>query len=249
VSLAHKVAVVVALAACEAPIADQADAYYTWDDRKVHCAVEIDDEAHNSLDSILGGVDHAKQEGSVLELLVHEPGTSMSWAEFEQVLAGIQQRGVPFLTVKDMLTGPPTAGVALMYDDAWVSEWVKSMDLIAKYDAKVTLYVAYYDRLQPDERDELHQLAAAGFDIEAHSVNHIRGAEYVENNGLDAYLDDEVVPSIDVLNADGYDVVSYAYPFGMRTDEIDRAILATGKVQTLRALAETNRLREATCPY
>ena len=237
------------LVGCESPIDDQPGAFYTWDNRTVHCAVEIDADAKNDLNSILDGVDHAKDNGSVLELLVHRPGESMGWSEFEQMLSGIQERGVPFLTVADMANGPAQAGVALMYDDAWLAPWMASVPLLQKYGARVTLYITWYTRLQPSERDEIRQLAAMGNDIQAHSVSHIRGSDYVDDHGIDAYVADEVVPSIDVLTNDGYTVTSYAYPFGMRTDEMDRAILATGKVQTVRALVETNRFRASSCPY
>jgi hypothetical protein len=49
-----------------------------------------------------------------------------------------------------------------------------------------------------------------------------------------AYLDEEVLPSIDVSRADGYEVVSFAYPFGRRTTEMDESILETGSVSVLR---------------
>jgi peptidoglycan/xylan/chitin deacetylase (PgdA/CDA1 family) len=90
--------------------------------------------------------------------------------------------------------------------------------------------------------------AAAGHDVEAHSVLHERGPTYVERHGLAAYLDEEVLPSIELLRADGYEVLSYAYPFGVRTDETDRAILDTGSVQMVRSLAKPNQLRANPCP-
>ena len=248
-----KLLVLAALAAgcasCEAPIADEPGAFYAWDNRTVHCAVEIDKESHNDLSSILGGVDHAKDTGTVLELLVHRPGETMGWPEFEQMLSGIQERGVPFLTVTDMINGPPRAGVALMYDDAWIDTWMASTDLLTKYGAHVTLYVAWYMRLEDSQRAQLRQLADMGHDVQSHSVNHLRGTDYVDQNGLDAYINDEVMPSIEALTNDGYNITSFAYPFGMRNDEIDHAILATGQVQTLRALVQTSRFRESSCPY
>ncbi len=47
----------------------------------------------------------------------------------------------------------------------------------------------------------------------------------VEENGLGAYMKEEALPSIDALRADGYDVTSYAYPYGARTSELDDALL------------------------
>jgi hypothetical protein len=44
-----------------------------------------------------------------------------------------------------------------------------------------------------------------------------------------------VQPSIDELRADGYTVSAFAYPFGSRTDETDKAVL--DQVQIVRSVA------------
>lgn len=244
------ICVAIALAACSnAPIADENGAYYAWDGRKVHCAAEIDDSDKIPMDSILAGMDRAAKDGTVLELLVHRPGVSMTRAEFQTLLEGVTTRNLPFLTVKDMLSGPPQAGVALMFDDAYPDIWLAVEDLLEQYNAHVTLYITWYARLEQFQRDQIRQLAGDGHDIEAHSVNHLRGPDYVTAHGLQTYIDDEVIPSFQALQADGYDPVSYAYPFGMRDDEIDNAVLATGLAQTVRALVQPDPMRAATCPY
>ncbi|HET9987973.1 MAG TPA: polysaccharide deacetylase family protein [Kofleriaceae bacterium] len=240
----------IALGACgRTSLSEEDGAFYRWDDRSVHCAAEIDDSDQISMESITAGLDRAQREHSVLELLVHRPGESMSRPNFERLLDEVTARGLPFLTVKDMLAAPAGAGVALMFDDAYPDVWLGVEDLLQTHDAHVTLYITWYTRLQQTQRDQIRQLADAGHDIEAHSVNHVRGSDYVEGHGLDAYLHDEVIPSFEVLRADGYDPVSYAYPFGMRTDEIDRAILDSGYARTVRALVQPNPVREATCPF
>jgi hypothetical protein len=233
--------------ACRTPIDGLDGAFYAWDGRQVHCSVEIDDRAGFSIDQILAGMDRAHDTGEVLELLVHTPGVSMTLERFEQVLAGVQSRGLAWLTATDLVRGTPTAGVALMYDDWHTLEWVESMELLEKYDARVTLYVARYPGLHDSGREQLAQLAAAGHDIEAHGIMHMRGPGFVEEFGLRTYLDDEVLPSIDLLRGDGYEVVSYAYPFGAHTSEIDRAILDSGSVQFVRSLAKSNELRANPC--
>ncbi len=45
-----------------------------------------------------------------------------------------------------------------------------------------------------------------------------------------AWMTDEVQPSIDQLRADGYTVDAFAYPYGSRTDETDRAVLDQVKI-------------------
>ena len=99
----------------------------------------------------------------------------------------------------------------------------------------MTFFVSRYARLSPTQRDLLRLLASDGHDVQAHSVLHLRAPEYVEDHGLAAYLEDEVIPSIEVLRADGYEVTAFAYPFGARTTELDRAIRA--HVPVLRSVA------------
>ena len=109
--------------------------------------------------------------------------------------------------------------------------------MFATYDARLTFFSTRYDLLQTAQREELHQLNADGHDVQAHSVRHLRGPLVVEDVGLDAYMANEVQPSIDRLVADGYTISTYAYPFGARTDETDAAI---GKqVTILRSVAMT----------
>ena len=189
-----------------------------------------------------------RQTGEVLELLVHRPGESITWEKFEALLAGVRERQLDFLTATDMARGTPRGGIALMYDGEWLPAWLGSVDMLAQYDARVTIFVSRYARLQPEEHQQIRDLAAAGHDIEAHSVNHLRGPSFVEQHGMRAYLDEEVLPSIDVLRADGYDVVSFAYPFGTRTAEIDAALLETKSVPVLRALTRASQLRADPCP-
>lgn len=227
-------------AACHTDLATNDDAFYAWDDRQVHCAIEIDAVSGNSLASIERGLDRARDRGEVLELLVHTPGKSLGWHELEAVLDAAASRGLPFLTFHQLADpASATAGVALQYDDWSVEAWAASRDLLGRYGAKVTMFVARYAYLTADQRTLLAALAADGNEIEAHGVAHLRGPDYVEQHGLDAYLTDEVLPSIQRLRADGYPIDSFAYPFGVRTDETDRAILERGQLRAVRGLARS----------
>ena len=216
----------VGLAACQHDTADTPGAFYNWDDRRVHCAIDLDTYARNDIASVKAGLDRARERGEVIELYAHDPGRTVSWAELEAVLAAISERELPYFTYADFVHGvPPAAGVALSFDDAYVDHWLAGADLYAQYGARLTFFVAYYDRLSPERRASLRELARRGHSIEAHSVNHLRAPLYVEQRGLAAYVDEELVPSIDMLRADGFEVTTFAYPFGARTSELDRAVL------------------------
>ncbi len=230
--------------ACTPALPELDSAFYDWDGRTVHCTAEIDDVAGVGIDEIDAALDRARDRGEVLELLVHTPGVTMNMDRLEAVLAAARDRDLPFLTATDLVNGDGGAGVALMYDDWHTAEWLASAGLLARYGAHVTLYVGHYPTMSQVAHDQLRALADAGHDIEAHSVSHQRGPGYVEDHGLRTYLDDEVLPSIDLLESHGFEVVSYAYPFGARTAEIDGAILASGRVRFVRALAQ----RHGSCP-
>ncbi|HEY5951513.1 MAG TPA: polysaccharide deacetylase family protein [Kofleriaceae bacterium] len=216
----------VLLAACQHDTADTPSAFYNWDKRKVHCAIDIDTYARNDIASVKTGLDRALERGEVLELYAHDPGHSVGWDELEAVLAAITERGLPYYTYADFAHGvPPGPGVALSFDDAYIDHWLTGVDLYTKYGARLTFFIAYFDQLTFDQRASLHELAARGHAIEAHSVQHMRAPLYVEERGLAAYINEEVVPSIDVLRGEGFDVTTYAYPFGARTGELDDAVL------------------------
>lgn len=192
----------------------------------MHCAINLDTYARNDLDSVKAGLDRARERGEVIELYAHDPGRTVEWDALEAVLAAIADRGLPYFTYADFARGvPPAAGVALSFDDAYIDHWLTGSELYARYGARLTFFIAYFDQLTPDQRAALHELAMRGHAIEAHSVKHMRAPVFVERHGLGTYMDEEVVPSIEALRAEGFDVTTFAYPYGARTGEIDRAVL------------------------
>lgn len=216
----------VLLAACQHDTADTSGAFYNWDGRDVHCAINLDTYARNDLDSVKTGLDRAVDRGEVIELYAHDPGRTVGWSQLEAVLDAIDDRGLPYYTYGDFARGvPPGPGVALSFDDAYIDHWLAGADLYDRYGARLTFFVAYFHNLSAERRAALHELARRGHAIEAHSVRHLRAPLYVEQHGLAAYLADEVVPSIEALNAEGFDVTTFAYPYGARTREIDNAVL------------------------
>ena len=212
------------LGACQADL-DELDRIYTRGSRDVHCAVNLDTKANVSFDSIDAGLDRARDRGEIIELYAHNPGGTVKLEVLEHVLAGTAARGLPFVTYADFARGDaPAPGLALSFDDTSVRAWHAALPLFARYGARVTFFISRYAALYDEEKALVADLAAAGHEIAAHSVNHLDGPQYVEQHGLSSYLETEVWPSVAVLEADGYEVTSFAYPFGARTSEIDDAI-------------------------
>jgi len=192
----------------------------------MHCAANLDTSAGDSLASIDTALDRAAERNEVVELYAHRPELSVPLATIEHVLAGARARNLPFVTYADFAAGGGTGpGLALSLDDSGVSYWMAARPLLLRYQARVTFFVCRYAEMSADMHGQLRELANDGHDIEAHSVLHLRAPSYVEDHGLRAYLDDEALPSIEVLRSDGYAVAAYAYPYGARTEELDHALL------------------------
>ena len=220
--------------------------FYDGDGRKVHCAVNLDSKAGN-MPTIDAALDRALERGEVLEVYAHRPGVTVDVADIEHVLAGARDRGLAFVTYRDFARGTDVRpGVALSFDDASVHLWYEIRDLFLAYDARVTFFISRYAAI-PQYHDMVRELANDGHDIAAHSVLHLRAPTYVEEHGLAAYLADEAVPSIEVLRDAGYDVTSFAYPFGARTSELDDALLE--HVPILRSVAFSLEGAPEPCPH
>lgn len=241
--------VTVAIAATTgcAAVADHDGIFYNGDRRSVHCAVNLDSSARHDIATIYPALDRAAARGETVELYAHKPGVTVPLDKLEQVLAGASERGLAFVTYRDFAAGGGTGpGIALSFDDNSVETWMDARELLIRYRARVTFFVSRFAALDDQRRIDLHTLADDGHDIAAHSANHLRAPTYVEQHGIAGYLADEALPSISALEAEGYRVTSYAYPFGARTGELDRALL--DYVPILRAVEFTATGLADPCP-
>jgi peptidoglycan/xylan/chitin deacetylase (PgdA/CDA1 family) len=225
-----------AVPACKMQISEIDGAFYDGDGRLVHCGVNLDSSANSGIDSVDAALDRARDRGEVVELYAHHPGATVPVAKIEHVLAAARDRGLAFVTYADFAHGTEVMpGLALSFDDTSIDAWFALRPLFAQYQARVTFFVSRYRFAGAERHDELRQLGADGHDIEAHSANHLRGPEYVEQHGINAYVREEVDPSIKILRDEGFPVEAFAYPFGARTSELDHAIAK--RVPVLRSVA------------
>ncbi|MBP9085719.1 MAG: polysaccharide deacetylase family protein [Kofleriaceae bacterium] len=239
-----------AAAACIEPTAGLNGIYYQGGDRSVLCAANIDDIIGVSRDNITAGLDRAAARSEVLQLFAHEPGRTVDRDTLAFTFAAAAERGLAFITYRDLLDHPePRAGLVFSFDDTAVQAWTQTRDLFNTYGVHATFFVSRYDHLDAAERTQLQQLAADGHAIEAHSVSHARGPSYVETYGLQAYLSDEVLPSISALRADGFNPQLFAYPFGARTSETDAAILPYVRALRSVSFVRSSPFTVDPCPY
>ncbi len=199
--------------------------FTTRDGRKVFCAAGLDSKLDNDLASITRGLERARDRGEVIELYAHIPGVTLSWEKLEAVLAKVAELELTWVTYPELGASLPRGGVAISFDDAAIEAWTEARPLFQRHGARVTFFVTRYDLWSSEQRALLHQLADDGHAIEAHARRHQNGPAYVTEYGLAAYVNEEVVPSLEVLRADGFQPTTFAYPFGARTGEMDRAVL------------------------
>jgi hypothetical protein len=216
---------------------------YPWDDRRVLCSVPIDDLSETApWEQVEDQMQIAERTRSVVLFHAHSPGVTISLAGIHRVLLMAEQHHLAYLTFRELDPGaPPRAGLALAFDDNAIDGWFGLRELLALHGAHVTFFVTRWYSRSDQERGELRELFGDGHDVEPHSVNHLHAPDYVRAHGLQAYLDDEMQPSIDGLVEAGYPPPNtYAYPFGETTDELDVAILK---------IVPRVRVSPGSCPY
>ena len=222
------------LAACGDNIGANA---YMWDDRKVLCSVKMDDlRVDVDWDEIDQQMAYAEHYQWAVIYHAHIPTKTVSLQAIDRLFTAAESHHLTPLTFRDLDEASPKGGsIVFALDDNAVDEWMLALDLLARHQAHITFFVSRYTH---PAHDEIQMLASQGHDIEPHTVNHLHGPDYVDAHGLDAYLSNEVWPSFQILEDDGFPPAStFAYPFGEHTDELDSAILKrVGKVRTTMGL-------------
>ncbi len=233
----RSLALVVLVVACGTSTSHQADYLaYNWDDRRVLCSDAVDDlDKPVNWKFIDDQLKLAHDRGWVLLLHAHTPGVTVSTDALEHVLSTADQDGLEYLTFRQLdPAGPPRAGLALSFDDNAPDQWMSMRDQLDKHKAHVTFFVSRWQDMTPAQHQEIGVLHGDGHDLEPHTVNHLHAVDYVQQHGLDAYINDEVLPSFDVLVAAGFPTASaFAYPFGEHDAALDERMLEiVAKVRT-----------------
>jgi len=118
-------------------------------------------------------------------------------------------------------------GIILTFDDYSIDAWYGIRDILRSYDAKATFYCegAGYPASSPDQKAELQALIDDGNSIQSHSYFHYNAPQYVDQYGLQGYIDTEITPDIQLMNDFGGTPTSFAYPGGDRTAYLDSVLL------------------------
>ena len=131
-------------------------------------------------------------------------------------------------------------GIAISFDDQFISEWYALRPLFQKYQAKVTFFITCPDSLSQDEVSKLKQLEKDGHEIGFHSTNHGKSTELIGAFGPAKYAEMELAPGLKYMAEAGFSPRSYAHPGGNHNDQVDSVLFANG-FKILRDVAVSRR--------
>lgn len=112
------------------------------------------------------------------------------------------------------------SGILLAFDDSAIDNWRQHFDFFEKHHVHVTFFVAM------DEPTEFcHEALERGHDIGFHSIGHVDCTTLSSEE-----LRQRVIDPIELFKKDGIELTSFAYPYGMHTEELDEELLKYYKV-------------------
>jgi PGF-pre-PGF domain-containing protein len=117
-------------------------------------------------------------------------------------------------------------GIALSWDDVEnIDPCYENLQTFNKYNATSTVNLNSLSGIPQSRKDNLTALHNNGWEIAAHGYNHVDSVAFLNNHTSQELLDQEITPNIAEITGYGYQVYSFAYPYGSQNDTTD-ALLA-----------------------
>ena len=116
------------------------------------------------------------------------------------------------------------SGVAITFDDNDVDGWCAVHAILKKFNWKATFFISDFQSLDDDKIKKLSALKEYGHEIGGHGCNHLNALSYVRSNGIASYMENEIIPLKKAMADKGFDIASFAFPFGARNKKIDSAM-------------------------
>jgi peptidoglycan/xylan/chitin deacetylase (PgdA/CDA1 family) len=214
---------------------------YAWDDRRVLCSEAVDDMTQTlNWGRVEDQIAQAEREKWATLMHAHKPGETISMDAIDRIFTTADDHQLDYVRFSELVPGEPRAGLALAFDDDDVAGWFSLRDTFTAHGAHLTFFVTRWHELTPDELAMLDMLVADGHELQPHSFDHVNAIDYVEAHGIDGYLTDEVLPSIQVMIDAGFHPTAFAFPFGASAPAIDDAVLRH---------IDKVRVSPGSCPY
>lgn len=121
-------------------------------------------------------------------------------------------------------------GVALSFDDRFVSNWVWADSVLADYNWKATFFIHGPQYLTHEQLNSLREFKAYGHELAGHGMSHLNALDYIAENSIPTYLNNEILPMINLMKNEGLEPQTFAYPYGTHNEEIDDTLLTYFKV-------------------
>ena len=112
----------------------------------------------------------------------------------------------------------------LSFDDFFITQWMAAAELFNEFDAHATFFVMQPDRLSKQQIADLTRLHEAGHSIGCHSMRHLMAVDFMKKHGIEKYMEAEITPAMQALNAAGLSPTAFSYPNSQRNAETDEAL-------------------------
>lgn len=129
------------------------------------------------------------------------------------------------LLAQSVYAAEDKSGVVLSFDDTFIDQW-HDYFMSVDNDVKATFFVSHWHTLSAARIQKLRDLAANGHEIGGHSYDHqsVASDYNFDPNRVDEYLNTQIIPTLANMQADGFNPVSFAYPYGARNEVYDAAV-------------------------
>lgn len=116
-----------------------------------------------------------------------------------------------------------SGGIIFTFDDQYVDGWYNFRDKFNEYHIKATFFINRPQDLTEIQVEKLKQLVNDGHEIGCHGLNHRNALDFKDS--VNQYYIVDVKPAIEKLESLGFEIKSFAYPFGNSTEQIDAFLL------------------------
>lgn len=116
------------------------------------------------------------------------------------------------------------AGILITVDKN-ADTWFPYRQFLKEHGAKLTFYIEDYHTLDSAQKARLHAMMSDGHEIAHHSKTHPHSDDYVSKYGMKQYIDDEILSITKLMQQDGFNPQTFAYPFGDCTAELDNELI------------------------
>jgi peptidoglycan/xylan/chitin deacetylase (PgdA/CDA1 family) len=173
-----------------------------------------------------GGVSFGDITGATSTTYTTPTTSAMNGYRYRAVFTnsvGTATSNVAILTVN--INQEDHGGVALTFDDTYINDWYNIRQILQEYNAHATFFVSNLNNVDASEREKLRILQADGNEIAFHGYHHVDVLDYLQSHSVDEYMNDDILPGIELMQSWGFNPVDFAAPGGSHDEQATDALL------------------------